>query len=456
MPPGVNVKKRKVTTMHDAERRALRAWMESDGPRALMARVFELGEIGVPDADEPELANDADDADARKAGPHGRTRLALDDADKEARDRLAAWMLELDLEVRVDAVGNLFGVLPAAPGGEPLPPLMLGSHIDTVRNAGPLDGVYGVLAGLTVLQAFRATGALPPRPLIAAAFTNEEGVRYQPDMLGSLVYAGGYPLEKALDTRGIDGSRFGDELERIGYAGSFPPGHVTPYAYLELHVEQGPALDHDKTRIGVVTGVQGISWREVTVEGAANHAGTTPTGLRRDAGLAAARANVFLRDLAARIGGLATVGSVRFEPGQINVIPAKAVFTVDMRDPDADRLAAMNAEFSAYLPVLEKEEGVSISTRTLVDFAPVAFAPGVIERVEAAAERLGLPRRRMVSGAGHDAQMMARICPTGMIFVPSRAGLSHCPQEFTGPEDLKYGALVLLETVMDLLTAVTI
>lgn len=429
--------------MNERERKALRAWMEEEGLRALMARIFELGEIGMTDADD------------EVPGPRGRTRLALDDADGRARDRLAAWMRELDLEVRVDAVGNMFGVLPAAPGGEGLAPLMIGSHIDTVGNAGPLDGVYGVLGGLTVLRAFRAADALPPRPLIVAAFTNEEGVRYQPDMMGSLVYAGAYPLEKALDTRGIDGSRLGDELERIGYAGNLPPGHVTPFAYLELHVEQGPVLDHDRVRIGVVTGVQGISWREITVEGAANHAGTTPTALRHDAGLAAARANVFLRELAARTGTLATVGSVRFEPGLINVIPSRAVFTVDMRDPDADRLSAANAEFTDWLTRLEQEEGVRVSSGTLVDFAPAAFAPGVVDRVEAAAERLGFSRRRMVSGAGHDAQMMARICPTGMIFVPSRAGLSHCPQEFTGPEDLRCGALVLLETVLDLLDAET-
>ncbi len=438
--------------MNNGELCALRAWMEGEGLRALAARIFELGEIGMPDKDDVEGADNASGANA-VPGPRGRTRLALDDADRQARDLLAAWMRKLDLEVRVDAIGNIFGVLPAAPGGEELAPLMLGSHIDTVGNAGPLDGVYGVLAGLTVLHAFRAAGVLPPRPLIAAAFTNEEGVRYQPDMMGSLVYAGGYPLEKALDTRGIDGSRLGDELERIGYAGTFPPGHVTPFAYLELHVEQGPTLDHDKVQIGAVTGVQGISWREVTVEGAANHAGTTPTALRHDAGLAAARANLFLRELAARSGALATVGSVHFEPGLINVIPSKAVFTVDVRDPDADRLAAVNAEFAAYLLRLEREEDVRISMRTLVDFAPVTFAPGVIDRVEAAAERLGFSRRRMVSGAGHDAQMMARICPTGMIFVPSRAGLSHCPQEFTGPEDLKRGVQVLLETVLDLLAA---
>ena len=165
--------------MNERERKALRAWMEEEGLRALMARIFELGEIGMTDADD------------EVPGPRGRTRLALDDADGRARDRLAAWMRELDLEVRVDAVGNMFGVLPAAPGGEGLAPLMIGSHIDTVGNAGPLDGVYGVLGGLTVLRAFRAADALPPRPLMVAAFTNEEGVRYQPDMMGSLVYAGG-------------------------------------------------------------------------------------------------------------------------------------------------------------------------------------------------------------------------------------------------------------------------
>lgn len=158
--------------------------------------------------------------------------------------------------------------------------------------------------------------------------------------------------------------------------GSYPPGHVTPFAYLELHVEQGPVLDHEKVQIGAVTGVQGIFWQNVTVEGAANHAGTTPTALRHDAGLAAARAGLFLRELAVRSGTLATVGSLRLEPGLINVVPGKAVFSVDMRDPDADRLAAAQAEFAAFLPRLEQEEGVRVSSRVLVNFAPVAFAPG--------------------------------------------------------------------------------
>lgn len=432
--------------MNEHTRKKLHTWMEGEGVRAMMARLFTLGEIGMSDRDEAESAE-------IRTEPQGRTRLALDDADRQARDRLVAWMRELSLEVRVDAMGNIFGVLPAAEGGEHLPPLMIGSHIDTVGNAGPLDGVYGVLAGLTLLHAFRAAETLPPRPIIAAAFTNEEGVRYQPDMMGSLVYAGGYPLEQALDTRGIDGTRLGDELTRIGYAGSYPPGHVTPFAYLELHVEQGPVLDHEKVQIGAVTGVQGIFWQNVTVEGAANHAGTTPTALRHDAGLAAARAGLFLRELAVRTGTLATVGSLRLEPGLINVVPGKAVFSVDMRDPDADRFAAAQAEFAAFLPRLEQEEGVRVSSRVLVNFAPVAFAPAVIDRVEAAAQRQGFSCRRMVSGAGHDAQMMARICPTGMIFVPSRAGLSHCPQEFTGPEDLRRGVLTLLETALDLLDA---
>lgn len=234
---------------------------------------------------------------------------------------------------------------------------------------------------------------------------------------------GAYPLEKALDTRGIDGSRLGDELERIGYAGNLPPGHVTPFAYLELHVEQGPVLDHDRVRIGVVTGVQGISWREITVEGAANHAGhhaprrcgMTQVWPRRGP-------TCFCAELAARTGTLATVGSVRFEPGLINVIPSRAVFTVDMRDPDADRLSAANAEFTDWLTRLEQEEGVRVSSGTLVDFAPAAFA-----RVSSTGWRRRLNGWAFPGGAwcpapGHDAQMMARICPTGMIFVPSRGG----------------------------------
>lgn len=404
----------------------------------LLRQVHELGTIG------------------QDAGQDGRTRIALTDADKAGRDLLARWMRELDLDIRVDRMGNIFGILHAAsPSGE-VQPLMMGSHIDTVRNAGALDGCYGVLAGLAVIRAYRNAGIRPPRAIVVGAFTNEEGVRYQPDMMGSLVYAGGMEVQTALDTIGIDGTRLGDELERIGYAGDMEPGALVPREYIELHIEQGPLLEAEGRLIGVVESLQGISWQRVTVTGVANHAGTTPTRLRHDAGYAAAACIAYLREQvvsAAPDTTLATTGSLRFEPDVINVIPRKATFTVDLRDPDENRLQAAEQRFADFLVALAAREGVVIETERLVRFQPVAFDPGLVDRIEAAAQRRGLPHMRMTSGAGHDAQMMARIAPSAMIFVPSREGISHNPREHTDDEQLILGAQVLLDVVQDCLAA---
>ena len=406
---------------------AARAALE---PSVLLEQLRDMGDIGLT------RPGDRDS---------GRTRMALDDGDRDGRDRLTAWMRELDLDVRVDGIGNIFGLLP---GAADLPPLMMGSHIDTVAQAGPLDGVYGVLSGLAVVRAFRKAGVVPPRPLAVAAFTNEEGVRFQPDMLGSLVHVGGLSLDAALNARGIDGARLGDELVRIGYAGSAPTGALRPAAYLELHVEQGPVLEAEGFQIGVVEGVQGISWRRISVEGQSNHAGTTPTRLRRDAGLTAARIVTRLREMTETGETVATVGRLHLEPDLVNVIPARATLTVDMRDPDEQRLRAAEDALDAYLLAVAAQDGVRVSSERLARFEPVPFDPALVNVVEDTARRLGYSCRRMVSGAGHDAQMMARICPTAMIFTPSKGGLSHCPQECTDPEDLSRGVAVLMETVL--------
>lgn len=405
-------------------------------PARLLAQLHELGTVGL----EPVGG--------------GRTRVAFTEADRAGRDLLCQWMQELALEVQVDQIGNVLGVLPGGPPGADTPPLMMGSHIDTVRHAGALDGCYGVLAGLAVLRAYREAGVRPARPLVVAAFSNEEGVRYQPDMMGSLVYAGGLDVQTALDTVGRDGTRLGDELARIGYAGSMVPGSLVPHAYLELHIEQGPVLEAAGQRIGVVDSLQGISWQRVTIEGVANHAGTTPTRLRHDAGYAAAACVAFLREqvvAAAPDSTLATVGSLRLEPDVINVIPRLATFTVDLRDPDEVRLQAAEQALAAFLDRLAEREGLRIQTERLVRFEPVVFDAGLAQRIECAAERRGLPHRRMSSGAGHDAQMMARIAPSAMIFVPSRGGISHNPHEHTDDDQLVEGAQVLLDVAQDCL-----
>ncbi|WP_321957443.1 Zn-dependent hydrolase [Paraburkholderia bannensis] len=403
-----------------------------DGAR-LIRQLQQLGEIG---------------ADA-EAG--GRTRIALTDAERAGRDQVAAWMRELDLEVRVDRIGNLFGTLRAQAdrGDGTHRPLMMGSHIDTVKNAGALDGCYGVLAGLAVARAFREAGVKPRRSITIGAFTNEEGVRYQPDMMGSLVYAGGLGVDEALATIGIDGTRLGDELARIGYAGDLEPGAIVPHEYVELHIEQGPILEAEQIQIGVVENLQGISWQQITVQGNANHAGTTPTHLRHDAGWVAAATLTFLRELAVASGTtLATVGMLRIEPNVINVIPRKAVFTVDLRDPDEQRLQDAERKLAAFLEQIAQHEGVSIATERLVRFEPVVFDSSLAATIEASAQALGFSHRRMTSGAGHDAQMIARIAPAAMIFVPSQGGISHNPREHTDDAQLIDGARVLLDVVL--------
>ena len=388
------------------------------------------------------------------AAQGGRTRIALTDEEKAGRDLLVRWMRELEMDVRVDQIGNIFGVLHAEHSGGMAQPLMMGSHIDTVRNAGALDGCYGVLAGLAVVRAYRQAGLRPARAIVVAAFTNEEGVRYQPDMMGSLVYAGGMDVQAALNTVGTDGTRLGDELARIGYAGDMAPGAIVPREYIELHVEQGPVLEAEGKLIGVVESLQGISWQKVTITGVANHAGTTPTRLRHDAGYAAAACVAFLREQvvgAAPETTLATVGSLRLEPDLINVIPRRATFTVDLRDPDEQRLQAAERRLADFLATLAEREGVTVETVQLVRFEPVVFDAALADRIQAAAQRRGLPHRRMTSGAGHDAQMLARIAPSAMIFVPSRGGISHNPREHTDDDQLALGAQVLLDVVQDCL-----
>lgn len=401
----------------------------------LLRQLRELGEIGADPV----------------AG--GRTRVALTDAEKAGRDQVVAWMRELDLDVAIDRIGNIFGTLPSAEKAtsdeaEASRPLMMGSHIDTVINAGALDGCYGVLGGLAVVRAFRDAGIVPSRPITVAAFTNEEGARFHPDMMGSLVHAGGLPLDEALDAIGTDGARLGDELVRIGYAGEMTPGTLVPHEYLELHIEQGPILEAEGIEIGVVENLQGISWQQITVQGNANHAGTTPTRLRHDAGYAAAATVAELRRIALESGTtLATVGTFQVEPGVINVIARRAVFTVDMRDPDEQRLTASEAQLSAFLMKIAEEEGVRVSIERLARFTPVVFNAELADVIEACAKRRGLSYKRMTSGAGHDAQMIARIAPAAMIFVPSRGGISHNPREHTDDDQLVRGAEVLLDVV---------
>jgi len=362
-------------------------------------------------------------------------------------------MRDLGLEISVDAIGN---VVATRTGSDPsLAPVMVGSHIDTVATGGRFDGNLGVLAGLEIVETLDQAQLTPPRSLQVAFFTDEEGARFAPDMLGSLVFVGGMPIEQALDlVAADDGARLGDELDRIGYLGSLPcPTATAPHAFVELHIEQGPILEDEGVTIGVVEGVQGISWSEIVIVGQSAHAGTTPMRLRHDPAYCAAAIVTYVRDLTRQFGPnqVATVGRIDVHPNLVNVVPSRVTMTVDLRNTDERVLRDVESRLSAFIAELIESEGVEITVRSLARFEPVDFDGAMVDLVEATAERLGHSARRMPSGAGHDAQMLARICPSAMVFVPSVAGLSHNLAEFTEPDDVAAGANVLLQVVLDLL-----
>ncbi len=394
----------------------------------LMGRIETLGEIGALDGG-------------------GVSRLALGDADKAGRDLVTGWMRDLGLKITIDQIGNVLGIRAGSREG---PPVLIGSHIDTVATGGLYDGNLGVLAGLEVIETLNDAGLTTTFAIGVGFFTNEEGARFQPDMLGSGVHQGALSLEECLSTKGIDGATVGDELTRIGYAGDEPVNQMRARTYLELHVEQGPVLEEAGMTIGAVTGVQGISWTEYTINGTSNHAGTTPMRLRHDAGYAAAAIATEARRLALAMGGdqVATCGVIELRPGLVNVIANEAKLTLDLRNTDEALLKEAESQMAEFIRALAANEGVEIKARTLARFEPVAFDPEVVDRVEKTAALLGKSVRRMPSGAGHDAQMFAPNCPTGMIFVPSKDGISHNIREYTQPKDIQAGANVLLHTAL--------
>jgi len=378
----------------------------------------------------------------------GVCRLAFTEADRLGRDLVSGWMRALGLEVTVDRIGNVVGLRAGREGG---PPVMAGSHIDTVRSGGRYDGALGVLGALEVIETLNEAGIETRQPLAVAFFSNEEGARFAPDMMGSAVHQGALELDTALATRGIDGATVGEELGRIGYRGAAPCPAPAPRCYLELHIEQGPVLAEEGTTIGAVEGVQGISWTELTVRGTANHAGTTPMRLRHDAGYVAAAIAVEARRIATELGGhqVATVGRCELHPDLVNVIAERALLTVDLRNTEETLLGEAERRLAAAVAEIAEREGVAVSSRPLARFAPVPFDPALVARVEAAARERGHSVRRLPSGAGHDAQMFAPRCPTAMIFVPSQGGISHNVAEHSEPEHIRAGAEVLLEVLLE-------
>ncbi|MFZ1182326.1 MAG: hydantoinase/carbamoylase family amidase, partial [Pseudolabrys sp.] len=317
----------------------------------------------------------------------GNCRLALSDEDRAGRDLLVEWMRELSLAVTIDAIGNIIGV---RSGRADTAAVMFGSHVDTVATGGRFDGLYGVLAGLEACEALNDVGYVTRRPLALVAFTNEEGSRFPPYAMGSLVYVGGLALADAYAIRGIDGRSVGEELKRIGYAGSAQPGWLRPHAYLELHIEQGPILEDENRAIGAVEGITGLTWTEVTVTGCSGHAGTTPMHLRHDAALVSGEIIALVHRLAQKIGGhqKATVGRIELYPNLVNVIAERAVLTIDLRNTDQSQLEAAERELTGSLARLARDGGVSISTRSLARFETVAFPAEIVSLVETTARDL--------------------------------------------------------------------
>lgn len=391
----------------------------------LISSLEELGRVGVG-------------ADGK------RIRLALGDADRQGRDLLCRLIGEAGLELKIDAIGNIFGVLPGTEGGDPV---TAGSHIDTVPEAGMFDGCVGVLGGLEALRSIAEKNIPRRRPLAVVAWTNEEGARFLPGLMGSLVSEGRLRIEDAYAIADADGLTVGDELRRIGYSGA---DSVRPSAYLELHVEQGPYLDAKGIDIGVVTGITGLKRWEVKLTGEANHAGTTPMNMRRDPLLAVSKLHVAMSREAEEAGAVFTIGRVEAFPGAMNVVPGEAAFTIDLRSQDRTTLDALAASCVARIERLAADGGLKASCVMTDDAEPVKFAPAMVERVERSARARGLTNVRMGSGAGHDAQILALRVPTAMIFVPSIGGRSHCPEELSDMNMVCEGAEILADCLLDL------
>lgn len=388
-----------------------------------------------------------------RTGLRGVNRLALTAADGQGRRHVVARMQALGLAVTVDRIGNVYGRRPGR--DDALAPVMIGSHIDSVPTAGRFDGCLGVLGGLEVVATLNDAELTTRRPLVVAFFTDEEGCRFGTDMLGSAVATGRLALEDVYALRDLQGLRLRDELAAIGFLGEADERLAPPSAYLECHVEQGPVLRAKGLDVGVVTGVQGISWQELTIHGASAHAGTTPMELRRDAGLAAARVNLHMRELTGRIEGLrATMGCIQPNPGLVNIVPGRVVATVDLRNPDEGRLREAEAAVAAFVDRVAAEERVEITRRQTARTPPVPFDPAIQARIGEAAASLGLSCAPIISGAGHDAQELARLCPTGMVFVPGEHdGISHNPRELSTMEQCGNGVNVLLRVAAQLLEA---
>lgn len=396
----------------------------------LWARHMEMARIGAIDGD-------------------GCCRLAMSQEDAEARELLASWCRSAGLDLEVDRAGNMFAV---RPGTDPTrAPVATGSHLDTQPHGGRFDGISGVLAALEVVETLNDAGIETAAPVAVVNWTNEEGVRYAPGLMGSAWYAGSISDEELSSIRATDGMLFEEEAGLRGWRGEgsekFPIG-----AFLELHIEQGPILESEGLQVGVVTSVQGLRWLDVEVTGTDGHAGTTPLASRQDALLAAARMIAALNEIGCKAGPAArvSVGRLETDTNGPSTIVGHALFIIDIRHPDADTLARLTADCEKACREIGAASGCAVDVTQRIAVAPTEFDHRCIDALEAGALQRAVPYRRMASGALHDAANVAMLAPTAMVFVPCRNGISHNVNEYASPEDLAVGTNVLLDAVLKL------
>lgn len=378
----------------------------------------------------------------------GCNRQALTDLDKTGRDLFVQWCQEAGCTVRVDRMGNIFARRPGR--DDSLAPVIAGSHLDTQPTGGKFDGVYGVLAALEVVRSLNDDGVTTETPVEVVVWTNEEGARFSPAMIGSGVWAGEFDIDDAHAIADKEGCTIGGELARIDYLGEHEAAPFPVTAAFEVHIEQGPILEQEGKQIGVVSGVQGMRWYDVVLEGQPCHAGPTPMEMRRDPFQGLTRVLDQLYSLAKQHGpwGRVTFGDIKAEPGARNTVPERVLLSVDLRHPEAQTLAAMDASFRAIVSENCAKLGLSGDVRDEWHSPPVEFAPRCVDAVSEATKMLGYQHMKMFSGAGHDSVYVSRVAPTSMIFIPCEGGLSHNEAENASAEDLEAGCNVLLHAIL--------
>jgi N-carbamoyl-L-amino-acid hydrolase len=379
----------------------------------------------------------------------GVKRLTLTDLDKQGRDLVVGWAKDAGLSVTVDQIGNVF--MRRDGTNNALPPVMTGSHIDTQPTGGKFDGNYGVLAGLEVIRTLNDLKIKTEAPIEVAFWTNEEGSRFVPVMMGSGVFCGAFTLETAYAAKDVEGKTVGEELARIGYKGTEVPGQHPIGAYFEAHIEQGPVLEDADKVIGVVPAVMGLSWYDVVVTGMEAHAGPTPMHLRKDALQISTRIMQEVVAIANRYPpyGRGTVGMVQVFPNSRNVIPGEVKFSMDLRNVNEELLNTMHNDILAFIDKTRSESGLKISVERVSYYPPCPFHPDCVDAVRKATAKLGYSTMDVVSGAGHDAIYAARVAPAGMIFVPCKDGISHNEIEDAKSEHLEAGCNVLLHAMLE-------